>query len=61
MCLYVDDLLFGVSDVSMYDRFYAFLKERYPVGEAGPVKEFLSVKVEQNLHNGTRLFIRRSM
>jgi hypothetical protein len=53
LCLYVDDLLFAVSDDNIYQKFHSFLSKEYPVGEAGPVKEFLSVKIEQNLQNGT--------
>ena len=53
LCLYVDDLLFAVSDDAMYDKFYKFLASHYPIGEAGPAKEFLHVRIDQNLINNT--------
>jgi hypothetical protein len=55
LCLYVDDILFAVSNDYIFDKLYQFLKSRYPIGEVGPVKEFLGVSVEQDLTKGTTI------
>ena len=48
LCLYVDDLLFAISNNSVFDKFFKFLSSRYPIGESGPAKEFLHVCIDQN-------------
>ena len=53
LCLYVDDILCAVSDKIVYERFFSFLKSRYPIGEANAVKEFLSVNIDQDLERDT--------